>query len=513
MNMLGRPLAAASAASHGGAGGDAALPALPPGRWTPALWAMGLGLLGFAFLFLEEGAAAIRVWNTSTAYNHCWLVAPIAGWLAWQRRHRLSYLAPEPAPAFALLAIPGALAWLAAERLGVMEGRQLVAFGLFQVLVLAVLGWRFALAFAGPLAYLVFLVPFGGFMVGPLQHITARLIDWGLDWVGITHFVDGLLIETPTGLFHVAEACAGLRFIIAAIAFGALYALVIFRSPWRRAIVMGLAVAVPVLANGVRAGGIVVLAEYWGSAEAAAADHVIYGWGFFSVVLLLLILAGLPFREDFGPPALRPPATPPRPLRRGVLAASLVLALGLAATGPAAAAALAYSAGPPVERTARLVAPAGCTAAADGSTLDCQGMQATAQLLKFSPRVNWSEVSAARWRLGGGSSDIDLTFNVAIPGGGAWAARQTESAGQAAAVATWLDGRAVGHGLASRIAQARNSLTGHAGGPVMVVLTLRPADASRPPPLNATRDRALLQAVLAAQDPLVAEAAALSRAR
>lgn len=511
MNMMGRPLPAASAGAVA-VGGPAPF-SLPAGRWRPALWAMGLGLAALALLFFEEGAAAVRVWNTSTAYNHCWLVLPIAAWLAWQRRHRLAYLAPQPAPVFALLAIPGALAWLAAERLGVMEGRQLVVFGLFQVLVLAVLGWRFALAFAGPLAYLVFLVPFGGFMVAPLQHITARLIDWGLDWVGITHFVDGLLIETPTGLFHVAEACAGLRFIIAAIAFGALYALVIFRSPWRRLIVMALAIVVPVLANGVRAGGIVVLAEYWGSAEAAAADHVIYGWGFFSVVLLLLILAGLPFREDAGPPALRPPARPPAPLRQKMLAASLVLVLALTATGPAAAAALAYSAGPPVERAPRLVAPPGCTETADATVLACEGLHATARLLKFSPRVNWSEVSAARWRLGGGTSDTDLTFSVPIAGGGAWAARQNEQAGQGAAVATWLDGRAVGHGLTTRAAQARNSLTGHAGGPVMVVLTLRPADASRPPPLNAQRDRALLQAVLAAQPALVAEAAALSRAR
>ncbi|MCS6921851.1 MAG: exosortase, partial [Elioraea sp.] len=290
MNILGRVATAE-------ASGVLSEPAFPPARWRPALVALALGLAAWAVLFGEEIAAAVGVWNSSTAYNHCWLILPIAAWLAWQRRERLAVLAPEPAPLFALLALPGALAWLAAERLGVMEGRQLVAMGLLWVLVLAVLGWRVALAFAGPLAYLIFLVPFGGFAVGPLQHLTAWMIDWGLDLVGITHFVDGLLIETTAGLFHVAEACAGLRFIIAALAFGALYALVIFRSPWRRLAVMALALTVPILANGVRAWGIIVLAEYLGSAEAAAADHIVYGWGFFSVIILLLILAGLPFRE------------------------------------------------------------------------------------------------------------------------------------------------------------------------------------------------------------------------
>ena len=44
--------------------------------------------------FSAEAAAAVRVWNASTAYNHCWLVMPIAAWLAWIRRHRLAMITP-----------------------------------------------------------------------------------------------------------------------------------------------------------------------------------------------------------------------------------------------------------------------------------------------------------------------------------------------------------------------------------------------------------------------------------
>ena len=46
-----------------------------------------------------------------------------------------------------------------------------------------------------------------------------------------------------------------------------------------------------------RALGIVVLGAVLGSAQAAAADHLIYGWMFFSVVMLLLVASGMPFRE------------------------------------------------------------------------------------------------------------------------------------------------------------------------------------------------------------------------
>jgi len=481
--------------------------AAPPARWRPALLVLALGLAAWAALFAEEIAAAVRVWNSSTAYNHCWLVLPIAAWLAWQRRGRLSVLAPDPAPLLALLAIPGTLAWLAAERLGVMEGRQLVAIGLLWVLVLAVLGWRVSLAFAGPLAYLIFLVPFGGFAVGPLQHITAWLIDWGLDLVGIPHYVNGLLIETPAGLFHVAEACAGLRFVIAALAFGALYALVIFRSPWRRLLVMLIALAVPILANGVRAWGIIVVAEYLGSAEAAAADHIVYGWGFFSAIILLLILAGLPFREDSAPPAApRFPSPPGTAARPAMLAAALLLAVGITAAGPGTAAALAHESGEPEERAVRLAVPQGCAQAADGLGLVCGGTAFSARMLVFSPQTSWRAVSEARWRLGRLGSDTAVAFSVPIPGGGAWQGRQTED--RSTATAAWLGGRAVGDGLATRAAQARNSLAGGGGRPVFVVVSGVPGEA----PLSPQRERALFQAVLAAQRTLVAEAAERSRA-
>lgn len=266
--------------------------------WRTALLRAGLGLVLWGLLFGAEIAAAVAIWESSTAYNHCWLVLPIALWLGWNRRHRLAVLRPAPALRLAVLGLAPALAWLAAHHLGIMEGRQLAAIGLFWTLALAIFGWPVFRAMAAPLLYLVFLVPFGAFLVPLLQRLTAYMIEFGLQVAGIPHYVDALIIEIPAGTFLVAEACAGLRFLIAAIAFGALYAVEMFRSPGRRLIVLGLAVVVPIVANGIRAFGIVLVGHHLGSAEAAAVDHVIYGWLFFSVVILLLVLAGLPFRED-----------------------------------------------------------------------------------------------------------------------------------------------------------------------------------------------------------------------
>lgn len=256
------------------------------------------GLLGLGGIFHAEIEAALGIWSSSTAYNHCWLILPLALWLSWTRRERLAGCAAKPTALAILPALAAGAAWLLADRLGLMEGRQFAALGIVLAWFFGIFGWHITRSFAVPLGYLVFLVPFGAFLVPLLQRLTAWIIVAGLSLLGIPHFADDLIIEIPAGIFLVAEACAGLRFLIASLAFGALYAAVMFRSPGRRLTVLVLALVVPVLANGLRALGIVVLGHHLGSAEAAAADHLIYGWVFFTLVILLLIVAGLPFRED-----------------------------------------------------------------------------------------------------------------------------------------------------------------------------------------------------------------------
>ena len=281
--------------------------------WLGPLAAAGVGLAVMAALFVPEMRAAVNIWYTSTAFGHCFLVLPIAAWLAWERRGLLTPLEPRPWPIAALLVLPCALGWLFAERLGLMEGRQLTALAMVWVLVLAAFGWRVAAAMAAPLAYLVFLVPFGAFLVPALQDFTAHFIDAGLDLLAIPHYVDAILIEIPEGRFQVAEACAGLRFLIAAIAFGTLYGLLIYRSTWRRLAFIAASIVIPILANGVRALGIVLLGHALGSAQAGVVDHLVYGWLFFSVVILLLILVGLPFRQDEAAFGTIPRSTSPLP--------------------------------------------------------------------------------------------------------------------------------------------------------------------------------------------------------
>jgi EpsI family protein len=106
---------------------------------------------------------------------------------------------------------------------------------------------------------------------------------------GVPAHIEGVFITTPTGYFEVAEACAGVKFLVAMVALGALVANVCFRSWKRRAAFMLAAIIVPILANGLRAFGTIYIAHHTSVEFASGVDHVVYGWFFFAFVIGLVL--------------------------------------------------------------------------------------------------------------------------------------------------------------------------------------------------------------------------------
>ena len=269
---------------------------IAPG-WRLSLAFIGAAAVVFGIVFASDIRAAVRVWIDSTAYNHCFLVLPLFGFLLWERRAVIAAVSPHPS--FWPLVLTPVLSaiWLIAAVLDIQEGRQLLVVAMFEVVLLVALGPRLFWLLLAPFLFLFFLVPSGGFLVPSLQKITADISVAGLHAFNIPVFSDGFMIEIPEGTFEVAEACAGLRFLIASAVFGCFFAVLMYRSFIRRTVFIILSIAVPILANGLRALGIMVLAHLEGSAAAVEADHILYGWFFFTLVIIILIAIGMMFAQ------------------------------------------------------------------------------------------------------------------------------------------------------------------------------------------------------------------------
>ena len=488
-------------------------------RWLLAA-AIATGVALWCGLFFAEGRAAVETWNASTAYGHCYLILPMTLFLLWDRRQTVARCVPHPELGWAALGLPVGAAWLVAERLGIMEGRQLMAVAALELLLLAVLGWRMFWALSGPLLYLFFLVPFGAFLTPMLQRFTAAFSIIGLNVLGIPNYADRFIIETPAGVFFVAEACAGLRFLIAAIAFGVFYALLNFRSPRRRALFIAASIAVPIVANGFRALGIVVLGQILGSAEAAAADHIVYGWVFFSIVMLLLVAVGHPFRE-YGP---APGLAPVPPVRGGWPKLAPVwgalATLVLVAIGPAVAAAIdaravpAQLAGLPQWQTPPgcATAPGAASASSVRFVIRCGEFSYDVALVAFPARSTAGALVVERRRVTEelGAEDVSVSRLEDVGADrGEWTVVQTTDPNRVTGYASWVDGLPVASGLSARIAQARDSVLGTDHAPVLLTITMPEPPRALPQRRGAALEQ--LRQIVAAQTGLGAEIARLSR--
>jgi EpsI family protein len=109
---------------------------------------------------------------------------------------------------------------------------------------------------------------------------------------------EGLYFTLPSGSWSVVEACSGVRYIIASVTLGLLYAYLTYRSMQRRLLFVLASIIAPILANTLRAYIIVMLGHLSDMKVATGVDHLIYGWFFFGVVMFGLFWLGSFFRED-----------------------------------------------------------------------------------------------------------------------------------------------------------------------------------------------------------------------
>ncbi len=298
-------------------------------HWRHHLTVLAAMVLTLIALFFADAAAMADQWWNSSTYQHCLFILPIVGWLIWQRRAELVPIAPAAWPPGLALVALGALMWLIGEAAGASLIRHSALVFMVQASVLAILGPNMGRAIAFPLFYLVFLVPFGDVFVPPLQMVTAAMCMALLHLFAIPAQIDGVFITIPNGWFEVAEACSGVKFLVAMVAYGALVANVCFKSWRRRVAFMALSIGAPILANGLRAFGTIYAAHLTSVEVATGFDHIVYGWFFFGFVMIFVMAIGWRF---FDRKANTPwvSALPPLRFRAAKAIPVALAALGLA---------------------------------------------------------------------------------------------------------------------------------------------------------------------------------------
>jgi exosortase A len=295
-------------------------------------------------LYFDTASAIVSIWWRSETFTHGFLVVPIVLWLVWRQRSRLSRLQPQPSAwGLAALILVG-FGWLLGDLVAVNALTQLAFVTMLVLLVPTVLGLEVTKALLFPLCYMFFAVPFGEFAMPTLMQWTADFTVIALRLSGVPVYREGLQFIIPSGSWSVIEACSGVRYLIASLAVGTLFAYLNYQSTKRRVLFIIVSIIVPVIANWLRAYMIVMLGHLSGNKLAVGVDHIIYGWVFFGLVIMLMFMIGARWSEP--EPSVSAAdidsVTLQRPLQHGAtgitrprfelfaLVAALILALPLA---------------------------------------------------------------------------------------------------------------------------------------------------------------------------------------
>ena len=255
--------------------------------------------LAYIWLYGTTWLDMQRVWSSSATYNHCYLIIPISLYFFFRAKQH----PPQPPVTQRWLWLPVSaiallqLLWLAGFAADIALFMHLAAVVTLQMLLWLLLGNDNSRRHLFAIAYLIFLVPFGDELSPMLQNITADLTVVMLHWVQIPVYRDGLYLATPVGLFEVAEACSGLRFLIASLAISALFAYLHFNKLYKQIGFVAFMAVLSILANGVRAFMLVYIGETTEMRFGFGADHYLYGWLFFGLVLMAGFWLGARFAD------------------------------------------------------------------------------------------------------------------------------------------------------------------------------------------------------------------------
>ncbi len=267
------------------------------GVWRHAIAALLVLIAAILLLYRDTAWGMVQIWSRSETFTHGFLVVPIVLWLVWRSRDALVALTPRPSGWILAPLLIAILGWLMGDLAAVNAVTQMAFVSMLVLAIPAVLGVSVARLIAFPLAFLYFAVPIGEVFLPQLMEWTANFTVVALRFSGIPVFREGLQFVIPSGNWSVVEACSGVRYLIASLTVGTLFAYLNYQSNWRRLLFVLVSILVPIVANWLRAYMIVMLGHLSGNTIAVGVDHLIYGWVFFGIVIMLMFAIGARWAE------------------------------------------------------------------------------------------------------------------------------------------------------------------------------------------------------------------------
>lgn len=267
-------------------------------RWFKSCIILFFSIFTIILLYRNTAFQMVKLWTVSDTYAHGFIVPFISLWLIWRARPFWIERDPQPSLIALLLIFIFSLFWLLGDLVAINAVTQLSFVTMIALCIPAVVGWKISSVITFPIAFLFFAVPIGDFLLPAMMNLTADFTVVALRLTGIPVYREGLQFVIPSGRWSVVEACSGIRYLLASLTVGSLFAYLNYKSVYKRLAFFAFAIIVPLVANWLRAYMIVLIGHYSGNELATGIDHLIYGWVFFGLVILLMLFIGMKWADS-----------------------------------------------------------------------------------------------------------------------------------------------------------------------------------------------------------------------
>ena len=267
-------------------------PILPSRRGLT--WQAIAALVLLTITYIPILGSMIQHWRIVPDYSHGFLIVPLALIFAYEKKFHLKAARIEGSWwGVGLLTI--GLGLLALGQLGSLLS-PLRAGYVFSLMgfVLLFLGAEVFRLLLFPMCFLLLMVPLPQSLVNvvafPLQLIAAKWAVSALQMIGVPVLLEGNIIHLASGDLFVAEACSGLRSLMALMTLGVVFAHFFRRdSLLQQLILIASTVPIAILVNALRVAVTGFLAHQYGHETAGGVIHDFQGLITFSLAFLLLL--------------------------------------------------------------------------------------------------------------------------------------------------------------------------------------------------------------------------------
>lgn len=257
----------------------------------------------FTYYFSESMGNIFRAWQAPQGYDHGPLVALIwiSGviYLTWRTAGTRSAVITKRSAATVFLAIV-LICFLSkvAEKFSV-ETAQYITITAFLLIAVWFLyrpedtSKYFLLS-----VILISGVPIWSFSILILQPLAIIVTDAVLTALRIPVLFSNSIVILPYGKFEIAEGCAGLRFLLAALAFSATYAYLYIDNNRNRLLFIVATCLLTILFNIIRIISIIWVGYKTEMQSVLVQNHYSYGWFIFCLALIPSLWFGLKIRDS-----------------------------------------------------------------------------------------------------------------------------------------------------------------------------------------------------------------------